>query len=410
MASPRVLIIGCGVAGPVIALLLKQKGYYPIIFERAETLDDIGASVMIFPNGLKVLDRVGDVSRRLLENGPNVEWLLDYRAEGPELGGSDVPGEWATRYGKPAVGVKRTLIASWLRDLVKENDIELREGWSLERIEDTKDDVTAYFGGGRSETGTFLVGCDGLRATSRKLLLARQGISDGLPTFTGIIQTSGISPTPPSFRSRSGTRNWYGAGMHFVCYQITHEHTSWALTQPEDSGEEASWCLFGSDERQAILGRLVERLRSEGWDKDVVELVASSHRLIKYGIFDRPALEPEQWYSSRCVMVGDAVHPMSVHAGQGANQACEDCYYLVNLLPSFDPSGLSNSQLHVAFSTYAKTQQPHVSQVAIGARKIGAMRVVPAAGRDERDEAVRRLMSDREGLHAKYDFLFSKPF
>lgn len=188
MASPRVLIIGCGVAGPVIALLLKQKGYYPIIFERAETLDDIGASVMIFPNGLKVLDRVGDVSRRLLENGPNVEWLLDYRAEGPELGGSDVPGEWATRYGKPAVGVKRTLIASWLRDLVKENDIELREGWSLERIEDTKDDVTAYFGGGRSETGTFLVGCDGLRATSRKLLLARQGISDGLPTFTGIIQ------------------------------------------------------------------------------------------------------------------------------------------------------------------------------------------------------------------------------
>ncbi|KAK8029615.1 hypothetical protein PG993_010906 [Apiospora rasikravindrae] len=410
MASSKVLIIGCGVAGPVMALLLKQKGYNPIVFERTAAPEDVGASLMICPNGLKVMDLVGDVSRRLLDNGPGIEWMLEYQAGGEELGRSDIPTHAPALYKKPAVGVKRTLIASWLRDLVKENRIELREGWSLEGIDEIDHEVTAHFDGGRSETGTFLVGADGLRAVTRKLLLGKQGIDDGLPSFTGLVQTNGISPTPASFRARPAIRNWYGVGIHLVCYPITHEHTSWGLTLPEESGKEASWGLFDSDKRQATLVRLVERLRSEGWDQDVVELVGGAQRLIKYGLFDRPAIEPEQWYSSRCVMIGDAVHPMSVHVGQGANQACEDCYYLAGQLPAFDPAGLSNATLHDAFSAYAKKQQPHVEMVFRAARQQGAIRVVPAEGRDERDELVRRIMGDKQALRSKYDAVFTRPF
>ena len=32
--SPTVGIIGCGIVGPVIATLLKQSGFDPILFER----------------------------------------------------------------------------------------------------------------------------------------------------------------------------------------------------------------------------------------------------------------------------------------------------------------------------------------------------------------------------------------
>ena len=52
MSSPTVLITGCGVAGPVIALLLQKKGYEPIVFEKVPALGDAGASLMMFPNGL----------------------------------------------------------------------------------------------------------------------------------------------------------------------------------------------------------------------------------------------------------------------------------------------------------------------------------------------------------------------
>lgn len=51
MAPTTVLVIGCGVAGPVLAVLLKRKGYHPIVFEKVKQLGDAGASLMLMPNG-----------------------------------------------------------------------------------------------------------------------------------------------------------------------------------------------------------------------------------------------------------------------------------------------------------------------------------------------------------------------
>lgn len=51
MSPPRVVVIGCGVAGPVIALLLKKKGYDPVVLEKVKKLGDAGGSVMMMPNG-----------------------------------------------------------------------------------------------------------------------------------------------------------------------------------------------------------------------------------------------------------------------------------------------------------------------------------------------------------------------
>lgn len=45
------MIIGCGIAGPVLGSLLKRKGYEPIVFEKVAQLGDAGASLMLMPNG-----------------------------------------------------------------------------------------------------------------------------------------------------------------------------------------------------------------------------------------------------------------------------------------------------------------------------------------------------------------------
>lgn len=68
--------------------------------------------------------------------------------------------------------------------------------------------------------------------------------------------------------------------------------------------------------QQDVLCKLLE-----GWDESIIQGVKSSERIIKFGLFDRDELKPEQWYSKRCVLVGDAAHPTSPHLGQGANQA-----------------------------------------------------------------------------------------
>ncbi|KAF4850352.1 3-hydroxybenzoate 6-hydroxylase 1 [Colletotrichum siamense] len=411
MSSPKVLIIGCGMAGPVVACLLKQKGYAPIIFERSPAPADVGASLMICPNGLKVLNLIGPVPDWLLQNGPPVLELCDYKASGEVLGRSDVPTEFAKRYGQPAVGVKRTLVTEWLRELAVESGVEVREGWKLAQIQEGEDSVTAYFEGGREETGCFLVGCDGLKAATRRLLLARGGIEEGTPSFTGLTQTAGISLTPEAFRKTPGARNWYGELSHIISYPITHDKTSWGLTLPGNTEEEAAWGLFGDEKRAAEKEKMAEMLQAKNWDPVVLGMVASAERLIKYGIYDRPELEPEQWYSGRCVMVGDAVHPTSVHLGQGANQACEDCYYLTKEIPDFDAAReLRTAVLTQAFRAYATRQQPHTSLLVKGARAVGLARVAAPEFCAQRDEAVTKSMADRAGLQKKFDFTYSRPF
>lgn len=45
MAATRVAIVGAGIAGPVLAMLLKQKGYDPVIYERTENVTSAGLSL-----------------------------------------------------------------------------------------------------------------------------------------------------------------------------------------------------------------------------------------------------------------------------------------------------------------------------------------------------------------------------
>jgi salicylate hydroxylase len=42
----KVIIIGCGVAGPTLAIFLKQLGFRPIIYERAKQFADAGLSLL----------------------------------------------------------------------------------------------------------------------------------------------------------------------------------------------------------------------------------------------------------------------------------------------------------------------------------------------------------------------------
>src|SRR5271154_2795926 len=109
MSSPTVLIIGCGIAGPVLALLLKQKGYSPVVFEKVTELGNAGASLMLQPNGMKVLNLIGLASPMSASSTPLAS-LRDQTFTGQTLGLTHLPATFSTRYGHPSVGVRRSLL------------------------------------------------------------------------------------------------------------------------------------------------------------------------------------------------------------------------------------------------------------------------------------------------------------
>ena len=57
--SKRALIIGGGIAGPVLALFLRQSGFDAQIFEASNGPSDIGGSLGLAPNGMNVLAAAG---------------------------------------------------------------------------------------------------------------------------------------------------------------------------------------------------------------------------------------------------------------------------------------------------------------------------------------------------------------
>ena len=42
----EVIIAGAGIAGPVLAIFLKLKGYEPIIYEKINEVNDVGLSIL----------------------------------------------------------------------------------------------------------------------------------------------------------------------------------------------------------------------------------------------------------------------------------------------------------------------------------------------------------------------------
>lgn len=136
---------------------------------------------------LKVLNLVGLADTLKAESTPLQE-LWDASETGEVLGQSDLPKTFGDRYSQPAVGVRRTTVNLKLKNMLLDIGVDVREGWELVDVQENEDSVTAFFDGGRSVTGSFLIGCDGIRAASRSILLRNQGIAQGAPVYTGLTQ------------------------------------------------------------------------------------------------------------------------------------------------------------------------------------------------------------------------------
>lgn len=230
------------------------------------------------------------------------------------------------------------------------------------------------------------------------------------------LKVGGMSPTPPALQSRPGMLNLYGEGAHFICYQATESTTSWAFTQRDLTAAKETWRIFTPEEMAVMRTQLFNHFKD--WASPVPELIQSSERIIKYGLYDRLQLEPEQWSSpnhGRCILIGDAAHPTSPHLGQGANQAMEDCYHLARLMPdikSGDKSVLTSKHLKDVFTTFATLRKPRTAALVKRSRVQGENRVVDGGPEAcaARDERLRRVWADDGEVLKRYDMLLKEPF
>lgn len=391
----RVGIIGGGLAGPVIATLLKLKGYNPVIFERRETVAEGGIGIGVQRNGLEVLQRIPG----LVESLPGLP--LDYfhfysvvpedKCVLAELDGPKRRREAAGGLG--TIGMRRSALQGVLVAAAERTGVPIRWRHRLSTLEQREADVLLTFGDGTQEPVGFVVGCDGLHSDTRKALFGEQPAN-----YTGLAQTGGYSPMPAHLRGTSTAMTVFGDGAHLFAIPVDEDGMGWAITTREAEAKEM-WRTMDADAAEAFK----QTSPVAHWDYGVGELVQNATMVTKYGLYDRPELPA--WHKGRVVLIGDAAHPTSPFLGQGANQAFEDAALLVDLLEQHCPGarGLDTAALDIVFRELAAARVPRTSELVRRSREHGESRVVHGAEACiARNNSYRKLLADETLMRQRF--------
>lgn len=57
--AKKILVIGGGIGGAATALALHRAGFEPVLYERTETLREVGAGIALWANATHVLKQLG---------------------------------------------------------------------------------------------------------------------------------------------------------------------------------------------------------------------------------------------------------------------------------------------------------------------------------------------------------------
>lgn len=367
-----------------MALFLKRAGYAPRVFEAHAKSSNIGGGLQIAPNGMYVLQQLA-IASGLVERGVESAELCFENQFGKSLG--RIPNGPALLYATPAVQVARSVLHEALLDELNANGIAIGYSKSINNISETEDQVFAQFEDGSSVEGSILIGADGIHSRTRQIVfpLLQPPLYTGLVTIGGFASHPSLEAATATEQSRThmifGQNGFFGYGYYD---RADPSAVMWwsHLQYPQEPTVE--------DLRSVTSQELQERLlkRHLGWAEPVGLILRNVSRILWGPVHDLSPLP--QWSHERVVLVGDAAHAISPHAGQGVSMALEDALCLAKHLQAADHS--------TAFRNYQKDRQARVNKIVAEARKRGDNKhALPPTAAKIRDFMISMYLRFRRG-------------
>ncbi|MDH2390818.1 FAD-dependent monooxygenase [Streptomyces sp. HNM0663] len=345
-AAPRkAILIGCGIAGPTLAMFLQRIGIEAVVYEAGEEpRDSAGAFLNLAPNGMAVLKTLG-VFDDVEKYGSYTTSTAFLNHKGKVLG--ENPAQ--------TLLIKRGLLNKALREAAQGRGVPIEFGKRFSSMEHTETGVRAQFTDGSAAEGDFLVGCDGIHSKTRYTVLP----DAPHPEYTGVIGTAGYTRSDQAAPA-DGVMRMSFCLKGFFGYQ----------TIP---GGEIYW--FENYHQAAEPGRgELDKVPHETWKKKLLDKHRDDHHpvsaiidstsdgIIGYPIYDM--LSIPTWHRERVCLVGDAAHATSPHVGQGASMAMEDSIVLTKCLRDLPTP-------ERAFAAFQALRKERVEKIIKEGRKTG---------------------------------------
>lgn len=350
--TKKAIIIGAGVAGPVMALQLQKIGYEPEIYE-ARSADNIheGAFLGITPNGLNVLAEF--IATDLLKSDFTPGSIQFYNRSGKQI------AELSTAYQQPLYGretlqIKRSNFNKAMREAAVNKGIKIYYDKKFRKLTQTERQVTVTFEDHSKAEGDILIACDGMFSSVRNYLFPDASFL----RYTKLISTGGFARVPGLNKPSTAIQMCFGE-RGFFAYSVSDLGEVWWFNnyyrEAEPGRSETELSL-----KEEIKHKLLEIHRND--DPLFSEIIKHTEDIIAYPVYDLPKLP--DWHKGRVCLIGDAAHGISPHVGQGASLALEDTLVLSCLLKE-------EEHFSTAFQKFQDQRQPRVEKVIKTAQKVG---------------------------------------
>ena len=304
----RVLVIGGGVGGLSATISLRRAGFEVDVIERDPAWGVYGVGIIQPANALRALDVLG-LAQACVQAGQPIRGDRTWLADGvTQLAAHD----WPTLVEglPPGNGITRPKLHEILKAATNESGASVRTGVTATELHDSEDSVAVSFSDCTVDTYDLVVGADGLYSQTREQVFG----AELKPEFTGQVCWRYNLPRIDGleeiwvFVGPAGTLGFTPIGSDLM-YAFLIETPMPQLSE-----------TIAQDGAAAVMRRRLEpfagpisELRERITDDDAVVLRPIDAILV-----------PRPWYRGRVVLIGDAVHGTSPHAGQGAAQALDD--------------------------------------------------------------------------------------
>jgi 2-polyprenyl-6-methoxyphenol hydroxylase-like FAD-dependent oxidoreductase len=307
----KVLVVGAGLSGMVLATALKKGGAEVDLLEIHERWQVLGVGISVQGPALRALKSIGLIDA-CLASGFGYSQVVNCDVNGRPQGVVELPRLNGPQY-PSCVGMMRPVLHDVIAEALHQAGVQVRFGVTVASVSEGGD---VELSDGTSARYDWVVGADGANSRVRELLFGSQW----KPRYTGQAVWRAMVPRPPEVKARHA---YYGPRHKAGHNPVSQEEMYIYLVQNVQGNP---------------------RLEPERWPAVMRELLADfgghigevrSRITDPARIVYRPVgslLMPAPWYRGRVVLIGDAAHTAPPQLASGATIAIEDAIVLSQVL------------------------------------------------------------------------------
>ncbi len=314
----RIAIIGAGVAGMSLAILAAEKGFQVELYERQSDISSMGAGVTLWPNAIWVLDKMG-LKERAIAVGGQPRFMRQFDVSGRQISELDI--EAVNRISSlTSVTILRRDLMALLAQRLAEKSIRIQFDTAMDA-----DDIHSL-----KQKADLVVAADGrMNSVGRRMLFA----DDAEPQYQGFINLIGISPLDDGSSAAkclsTSIQDYRGEQERFGIVPVSDGLCYWAAAWP-DTGGSPEEMRQRSLSVNAWRHQLYKRFGH--WPEPVAQTIRDYDPASLKAIFVHDLNPLPRWHQDNLLLLGDSAHAPLPTSGQGACQALEDAWHLVDVL------------------------------------------------------------------------------